>query len=338
MISRVTLIAGCLLACLIASSPLWSKGASRWTATAAQDAATSPPPSTVGNVTSTGTAAGGQDATFAADSPFVIHSLEIGPEVTTTVTDTTTETVTDTTTATETTTVTETAIETITATETATVTETTTATETVTDTITATDTTTATETTTVTDTATATETATSTTTATDTITATDTATATTTATATETAIATDTETDTTTATTASASQSSTAGTASAGPALMQPFPVVHIAGNYSRHGVNLRVLSVQAPAGATVLVTCGGRGCPAHRQRVRVPASSRGESTISFARFEHPLPAGLTVRVKVFAAGKVGKLTSLLIRRGKPPVRSDTCLGPSGLRAMSCAA
>ena len=120
--------------------------------------------------------------------------------------------------------------------------------------------------------------------------------------------------------------------------LMQPFPVVRVAGGYSHGGATLRMLRVQAPAGATVVVECSGAGCPARRQQRRVTSSNDGESTVGFGAFERFLPAGLTLKVKVFADGEIGKLTRLLIRRGKPPVRSDTCLEESGLHAMSCPA
>ncbi|MFZ2050873.1 MAG: PKD domain-containing protein [Solirubrobacteraceae bacterium] len=120
--------------------------------------------------------------------------------------------------------------------------------------------------------------------------------------------------------------------------LMQPFPVVHVAGSYSHDGATLRMLSVQAPAGATVVVECSGTGCPARRQRRSVPTGDGAAATIGFAGFERSLPAGLTLKVKVFAEGEIGKLTRLVIRRGKPPARSDTCLEPSGLRATGCPA
>ncbi len=120
--------------------------------------------------------------------------------------------------------------------------------------------------------------------------------------------------------------------------LMQPFPIVHVAGSYSHDGAALRMLSVQAPAGATVVVECSGTGCPARRQRRSVPTGDGAAATIGFAGFERSLPAGLTLKVKVFAEGEIGKLTRLVIRRGKPPARFDTCLEPSGLRATGCPA
>jgi hypothetical protein len=432
MIGRVTLIVGLLLACLVASSPLWSKGAVRLTATPAQDAAAVAPQSSSHDV-----AALAPGSTIRAEAGVAKPDVEEGGSTettTTTVTDTTTEfdttTVTDTSTEvdtttttvtdTEPTTVTDTATTTVTDTAPTTLTDTTTTTVTDTEPVTDTTTTTVTDTepTTVTDTATTTDTVTSTPTTTDTVTSTDTATDTTTATETVTA------TDTTTVTSTAASPGGGGSVVSAGPSaaftwlpvdphvgqlvsllststagssalssyawqidggpfssgplarsvtfstpgshlvalrvtdaggrsslvsntipvssrevtLMQPFPIVHVAGSYSHDGAALRMLSVQAPAGATVVVECSGTGCPARRQRRSVPTGDGAAATIGFAGFERSLPAGLTLKVKVFAEGEIGKLTRLVIRRGKPPARSDTCLEPSGLRATGCPA
>ncbi len=424
MIGRVTLIVGLLLACLVASSPLWSKGAVRLTATPAQDVAAVAPQSSSHDV-----AALAPGSTTRAEAGVAKPDAEEGGS-----TETTTTTVTDTTTETDTTTVTETSTELATSTTTDTVTSTSTVpttsttTETVTSTSTVPTTSTTTETvtststvpttSTTTETVTSTSTVPTTTTTTDTVTSTDTATDTTTAT--ETATATDTTTVTSTASSlggggsvvpvgpsaaftwlpadphvgqpVSLLSTSTAGSSalfsyawqidggpfSNGPlarsvtfstpgshlvalrvtdaggrsslvsntipvssrevTLMQPFPVVHVAGSYSHDGATLRMLSVQAPAGATVVVECSGTGCPARRQRRSVPTGDGAAATIGFAGFERSLPAGLTLKVKVFAEGEIGKLTRLVIRRGKPPARSDTCLEPSGLRATGCPA
>lgn len=117
---------------------------------------------------------------------------------------------------------------------------------------------------------------------------------------------------------------------------MQPFPVVHIAGAYSRFGVTLQTLSVQAPVGATIVVRCSGGRCPVHRQRRLAPANKSGVATVSFRRFERTLPAGLVLKVEIFEGGKIGKLTRLAIRRGKPPARFDACLDPTGTHVVSC--
>jgi hypothetical protein len=120
--------------------------------------------------------------------------------------------------------------------------------------------------------------------------------------------------------------------------LMQPFPIVRIAGSQSSNGVHLSLLTAQAPVGARVTVRCRGRGCPA-RSETRVAASSNsktGALVVEFRRFERPLRAGVTLEVRVSKPGDIGKYTRFMVRRGKLPVRVDSCLGPAGIKPIAC--
>jgi PKD repeat protein len=118
--------------------------------------------------------------------------------------------------------------------------------------------------------------------------------------------------------------------------VMQPFPIVRIAGSATRSGVKLRLLSVQAPRRARITVRCKGRGCPVKSQS-RVAAVGRvGATPIEFPRFERSLPAGVTLEIRVSEPGEVGKYTTFAIRRGKPPARHDSCLDPGGVKPMPC--
>ncbi len=124
------------------------------------------------------------------------------------------------------------------------------------------------------------------------------------------------------------------------PALMQPFPVVRIAGSVSSFGAKLNLLSVQAPAGATVTVSCHGHGCPAKRVDT-VSTSGRSGSklglvTITFRRFARSLSAGASLQIRISKAGQIGKYTRFTIRRGKLPKRLDTCLSPAGIQPIAC--
>jgi major membrane immunogen (membrane-anchored lipoprotein) len=123
-------------------------------------------------------------------------------------------------------------------------------------------------------------------------------------------------------------------------ALMQPFPVVRIAGSESSSGVKISLLSVQAPLGATVTVTCHGHGCPAKAKDV-VPTSGRSRShaglvSIVFRRFERSLRPGATLQIRVTGLGQIGKYTLFTVRRGKLPARMDTCLSPAGVQPVTC--
>jgi hypothetical protein len=121
--------------------------------------------------------------------------------------------------------------------------------------------------------------------------------------------------------------------------LMEPFPVVRIVGSYDSFGARISLLSVQAPIGATVRVTCHGGGCRTRSQRLIVATASHGggrTSTITFHRFERLLRVGAVLEVWVSRSGAIGKFTRLHIRRGKPVARLDLCLDPGGTHPMVC--
>ena len=121
--------------------------------------------------------------------------------------------------------------------------------------------------------------------------------------------------------------------------LMQPFPVVRIVGTDGDYGVKLSLLSVEAPGGAQITVKCKGRGCPVGRVRRVARASASGSTTLKFRRFERRrLPPGVTLVVRVYAEGEIGKYTRFVVRRGKLPKRVDTCLEPSGVQPIACPA
>lgn len=119
-------------------------------------------------------------------------------------------------------------------------------------------------------------------------------------------------------------------------ALMQPFPIVRIAGAVTVSGATVKLLTVQAPSGATVAVTCKGHGCKTKSER-RLAQSSKtrgggktrsGAILLAFPRFQRNLKAGAVLQIRVTATGEIGKYTSFRIRRGKLPVRVDACLRP----------
>jgi hypothetical protein len=124
------------------------------------------------------------------------------------------------------------------------------------------------------------------------------------------------------------------------PTLMQPFPVVRIAGSENASGVRVGLLTVQAPVGATVNVTCRGPGCPARSQNViATSGKSKGKAgmvTIVLRRFERSLRAGAVLEIRVSKPGQIGKYTRFAVRRGKLPVRLDTCLSPVGIKPIVC--
>jgi hypothetical protein len=119
--------------------------------------------------------------------------------------------------------------------------------------------------------------------------------------------------------------------------LMQPFPVVRIAGSYDAAGVKLRLLRVQQmPAGARVTVRCKGRGCPFKSASRLSVSTKQGVAPIELKGFERSLPAGVTLEVLISKPGEIGKYTRFKVRRAKLPERSDACLNPAGTQPLVC--
>ena len=120
--------------------------------------------------------------------------------------------------------------------------------------------------------------------------------------------------------------------------LMQPFPSVRVVTSRTSSGARLRLLSVLASVGARISVICRGHGCPARSLSRTASAGRAGIASVEFRRFERPLRAGLTLEIRVYRFGVVGKYTKLTIRRGGPLRRLDTCLSPTGVSPMPCPA
>ena len=115
------------------------------------------------------------------------------------------------------------------------------------------------------------------------------------------------------------------------PRLMNPFPVVRIAGTVLPHGALIKVLSVRSPRGAQIRVRCTGNGCP-----VGSMATTSATRLVRFHRFERRLRAGIRLKVFVQQANRIGKYTSFLIRAGAPPKRVDLCVFPTGRSPGRC--
>lgn len=123
--------------------------------------------------------------------------------------------------------------------------------------------------------------------------------------------------------------------------LLQPFPIVRIAGAETGAGVRIRLLTVQAPLSATVAVTCKGTGCKTKSESRVATASAKNKSKggvvmLTFQHFERALRAGVVLQIRVTKAGQIGKFTSFKIRRHKLPLRSDSCLSPASPAPIAC--
>ena len=122
---------------------------------------------------------------------------------------------------------------------------------------------------------------------------------------------------------------------------MQPFPLVRIAGVQTAAGVRLSLVSVQAPVGARVTVTCRGRGCTMKPQsRVAITSARNRHASLvvlTFRRFERSFRAGVTLEVRIFASGKIGKYTLFAIHHHALPTRVDSCLSALNPKPIACA-
>jgi len=135
-----------------------------------------------------------------------------------------------------------------------------------------------------------------------------------------------------------------AGKLAAGLRLLSPFPVVRISGVVTRAGIRVRLLAINAPAGAKISIRCRARGCP-FRRRSRLIASrastasgwARVSRMIRFRRFKgRLLRPGTIVQVFVTKPGTIGKYTRLRVRRARLPARADRCLVPGAARPVRC--
>jgi hypothetical protein len=124
--------------------------------------------------------------------------------------------------------------------------------------------------------------------------------------------------------------------------LMSPFPVVRITGKVNRKGARIKRLTVRAPYGATVRVRCRGKGCPFRRTSRTLAAVGKAKTpakTVRIKRLEHRLlRGGASVKVFVSRQGELGKYTRFLIRKSKPPRRTDLCLEPGATEPSECPA
>jgi hypothetical protein len=118
--------------------------------------------------------------------------------------------------------------------------------------------------------------------------------------------------------------------------LMYPFPIIRITGRVFAYRVKISRLAVEARAGALITLSCTQHRCPVHFKR-RTSASKGGHLIwTSFPRFERSFPAGVALKIRVSATGEIGAYTRFAIRRRQFPTRVDSCLDPSGVRAIAC--
>ncbi len=115
------------------------------------------------------------------------------------------------------------------------------------------------------------------------------------------------------------------------PKMIKPYPVVRISGRLTTNGANIDVLSVKAPKGAKITVTCSGKGCPRQVRRHAPPRSSASRSS------RRCCPPASSSAITISKPGYITKVTTIPIRKGKAPLRSDQCQMPGDEEAHSAA-
>jgi hypothetical protein len=55
-------------------------------------------------------------------------------------------------------------------------------------------------------------------------------------------------------------------------------------------------------------------------------------------RMERVYEPGVVLIIRVTSATATGKRVRILIRRGKPPLRTDSCIAPGGSKPIPCEA
>jgi PKD repeat protein len=126
--------------------------------------------------------------------------------------------------------------------------------------------------------------------------------------------------------------------------LLSPFPVVRISGVVKGEGIKLRLLTINAPVGATLTISCRGKGCPFRTYRRELNSIRRGSSkepgltrSIRIRHFRRKLLlAGAKVQVFITKGGAIGKYTRFKVRKKRPPARLDRCLVPRTKTPVPC--
>jgi hypothetical protein len=113
---------------------------------------------------------------------------------------------------------------------------------------------------------------------------------------------------------------------------MIPFPVIRVVGSVAGSRTTVRRVLVTGPPGTRVSIRCRGRGCPYRRRSRRVDA----DGSVRIASLERRYRAGARLELFVTAPEQVGKYTRFVMRRRRPPRRTDLCARGSELRAVTC--
>ena len=105
---------------------------------------------------------------------------------------------------------------------------------------------------------------------------------------------------------------------------------MRFAGGLTGAGARIKLLTVRAPKGAKISITCK-KGCP-RSKLARLARDVRLKSMQGSYR------AGAVLVITVTKSNAIGKYTRITIQRGKAPKRIDRCLWPKSKKPRACPA
>jgi hypothetical protein len=112
---------------------------------------------------------------------------------------------------------------------------------------------------------------------------------------------------------------------------IDPFPVVRISGRFTRRRTKLTRVTINAPRGARIRLSCGGRGCPYRRKAIAV-------KVVRVRALQRSCRPRATIEIRVTQPKRIGKYTLVKTRRGKAPLRVDRRLMSGSTRPVRCPA
>jgi hypothetical protein len=113
------------------------------------------------------------------------------------------------------------------------------------------------------------------------------------------------------------------------PKMIRPYPTIRISGSLTKTGANVALLTVKAPKGVRITLSCTGRSCPLREV-------AQATALWHIPQFERELRAGTKLTITVTKRGYITKVTTITIRRGKGPARTDHCQLPGQTRLIAC--
>jgi hypothetical protein len=108
-----------------------------------------------------------------------------------------------------------------------------------------------------------------------------------------------------------------------------PFPVVRVAGRFTRRYTKLTRVSVRAPHDVQIGVRCQGRGCRFKRKVLAAGA-------VRVRSLQRRFRPGAVLEIRITQPDHIGKYMRLRVRSGRAPVRIDRCLTPGRAGPVSC--